>query len=274
MEKPLDENFQIIINADRIPANEHAGRFNAPSTNEVAILIVGQEFNNRDIVIEARNNRLQRVSELNRSYDPLQYPLIFPFGEDGYCINIPQFDPKNQAENPKKSVSAMKFYSYRLMIRPELLNQIHLFRQLTNQYWVDMYAKIQSERLAFIKNNQKKLRVENYIHLVDAIKNDGNVKDIGQLVILPSSFTGGPRYMHEKTQDAMTYVRKYGRPDLFITFTCNPKWAEISDELLNGQQPHDRHDIVCRVFKLKVSVLMDLLNGKRFSDQLSATCIL
>ncbi|XP_067930639.1 uncharacterized protein [Watersipora subatra] len=52
------------------------------------------------------------------------------------------------------------------------------------------------------------------------------------MVILPSSFTGGPRYMHERTQDAMTYVRNYGRPDLFITFTCNSKWDEISNELL------------------------------------------
>ena len=41
--------------------------------------------------------------------------------------------------------------------------------------------------------------------------------------------------MHEKTQDAMTYVRKYGRPDLFITFTCNPSWPEIKNELMRGQ---------------------------------------
>ena len=34
--------------------------------------------------------------------------------------------------------------------------------------------------------------------------------------------------MNEKTQDVMTYVRKYGRPDIFITFTCNPLWDEIT----------------------------------------------
>ncbi|KAH8267063.1 hypothetical protein KR044_003170 [Drosophila immigrans] len=33
--------------------------------------------------------------------------------------------------------------------------------------------------------------------------------------------------MHEYAQDAMTYVRNYGTPDLFSTFTCNPKWMEI-----------------------------------------------
>lgn len=57
--------------------------------------------------------------------------------------------------------------------------------------------------------------------------NDSNVSDIGQMVILPASYTGSPRHMHEYAQDGMTYVRKYGRPDLFITFTCNLKWPEI-----------------------------------------------
>lgn len=34
-------------------------------------------------------------------------------------------------------------------------------------------------------------------------------------------FTGGPRYMQQRKQDAMVYVRNFGRPDLFITMTCN-----------------------------------------------------
>lgn len=43
------------------------------------------------------------------------------------------------------------------------------------------------------------------------------------MVILPATYNGSPRHMHEYAQDALTYVRRYGRPDLFITFTCNPK---------------------------------------------------
>jgi ATP-dependent DNA helicase PIF1 len=66
--------------------------------------------------------------------------------------------------------------------------------------------------------------------------------------------------MHERTQDGMTYVRVYGHPDLFITITCNSKWKEISDQLMPGQQPKDRHDLIARVFKLKVKLLMDLIN--------------
>ncbi|GFX34781.1 helitron_like_N domain-containing protein [Trichonephila clavipes] len=43
----------------------------------------------------------------------------------------------------------------------------------------------------------------------DAVVSEGNVSDVGQLIILPSSFTGSSRYMHEHTQDAMTYVRNW-----------------------------------------------------------------
>ena len=39
--------------------------------------------------------------------------------------------------------------------------------------------------------------------------------------------------------------------------TCNPKWKENDDELLEGQTPQDRPDIVSRVFKLKYDQLID-----------------
>ena len=99
------------------------------------------------------------------------------------------------------------------MIRPNDENYILKCRQLFHQYIVDMYAKIGSERLLFIHLNQTKLRSEQYIHLRDAVVNDGNTTNVGRLTILPSSYAGGPRHMHEHAQDAIAYVRLYGRPD-------------------------------------------------------------
>jgi hypothetical protein len=69
------------------------------------------------------------------------------------------------------------------------------------------------------------------IHLRDAVAGDANVEDIGKVFILPATFTGSPRHMHKYAQDAMAYVRNYGRPDLFITFTCNSAWHEIKGAL-------------------------------------------
>ena len=126
-------------------------------------------------------------------------------------------------------------------------------KRLFQQFLVDAYCKIETERLQFLRREQTALRADCYQDLRDAIlDSDGDPRNVGRRVILPSTFIGGPRYMHERQQDAMTYVRKYGHPDLFITTTTNPNWPEIKDSLLPGQDPHDRPDIVARVFRLKV----------------------
>jgi hypothetical protein len=49
----------------------------------------------------------------------------------------------------------------------------------------------------------------------------------------------------------------YGPPDLFITFTCNPKWPEISEALLQYQYANDRPDIIIRVFHMKLQQLLE-----------------
>ncbi|XP_022818060.1 uncharacterized protein LOC111363010 isoform X1 [Spodoptera litura] len=88
------DNHKIVIRADRTPFGEHARRFNAPTIDEVAIVILGDQFQSRDIVLHRRNEQLQRVSELHRSYDALQYPILHWKGDDGYHINIPMIDPR------------------------------------------------------------------------------------------------------------------------------------------------------------------------------------
>ncbi|XP_017470385.1 PREDICTED: uncharacterized protein LOC108362062 [Rhagoletis zephyria] len=259
LDQMQSDDHKIVIRADRRPIGEHERRFNAPLNNEIAIVIVGEEFQSRDIVLRRRNNQLQRVCETHRCYDALQYPILFCRGEDGYSVNIKMVDPANPQREVNKNVSAMNYYAYRIMIRQNQENHILKARKLFHQYIVDMYAKIETERLNFIRFNQRKLRSEEYIHLRDAINNDRNVNNIGQMVILPSTYTGSPRHMHEYAQDAICYVRCYGRPDLFITFTCNPKWEEIKKYLYPGQSSTDRHDITARIFRQKLKSLMDFI---------------
>ena len=249
---------KIVIHAGKTPAGEHVRRFNAPTIDEVAIVIVGDQFQPRDIVLHRRNDQLTKVAETHRCYDALQYPIIFWDGADGYHFNVKMVNPVSGEETNKKC-SAMNYYSYRLMIRENEDNHILKCRQLFHQFVVDMYAKIETERLIFIRLNQAKLRSEEYIHLQDAVINDGNTTNVGKLTILPSSYTGSPRHMHEYAQDAIAYVRHYGRPDLFITFTCNPAWDDIQQLLFPGQSPVDRHDITARVFRQKLKSLMDFM---------------
>lgn len=252
-------NYKFVISADKRPTGSHPGRYNAPTTNEVAVLLVDQECDRRDIVLRTHDDQLKRIS----AYDTLQYPLMFCRGEDGYNFGIYNVDPRTGTPNYNKKTSAMQFYSFLIQLRDNEQPYLHRFRGLFNQFLVDVYAKIETERLVFIRTNQRQLRAENYIDLRDALEQDSDPENLGRMVILPSTFTGGPRYMAERTQDAFCYVRKYGGADLFITMTTNPKWPEIENNLLTGQASYDRHDLISRVFHLKQKRLIDLLTKEK-----------
>ena len=75
-------------------------------------------------------------------------------------------------------------------------------------------------------------------------------------VILPSSFSGSPRAMQQNYQDAMAIVAKYGKPDLFVTYTCNPNVHDIVSNLRQGEHKEHRPDLVSRVFHLHLAELL------------------
>uniref|UniRef100_A0A1U7VM58 Uncharacterized protein LOC104217469 n=1 Tax=Nicotiana sylvestris TaxID=4096 RepID=A0A1U7VM58_NICSY len=70
--------------------------------------------------------------------------------------------------------------------------------------------------------------------------------------------------MIQNYQDAMAICKWARYPNLFITFTCNPKWPEISRFVKSkGLQPEDRPDILSRVFKIKLDRLIKDLKEKQ-----------
>lgn len=94
LEAMPSDNYKIIISADKRPGGAHARQFNAPTIDEVAVVIVGENVESRDIVLKRRDNgQFQRVMETHRSYDALQYPLMFWEGDDGYHFQIKMVTP-------------------------------------------------------------------------------------------------------------------------------------------------------------------------------------
>lgn len=139
-------------------------------------------------------------------------------------------------------------------------SHFHYFGRLYQQYIVDNYLKVEHQKLKYLELNQEKLRVELYKGLVDAFNSaDSDLKHTCRMLILPSTFVGGPRYMLNLFQDSMAIVREFGKPDLFVTITCNPKWPEIVSELKPGQTPQDIPDIVSRIFRLKLKAIMEMI---------------
>ncbi|XP_072047113.1 uncharacterized protein [Amphiura filiformis] len=70
----------------------------------------------------------------------------------------------------------------------------------------------------------------------------------------------------------MALVRWFGKPELFITFTCNPRWPEIADRLQQGQSATDRQDIVNRVFNLKLKQFFKDLFSSDVLGNIKAYC--
>ncbi len=162
-----------------------------------------------------------------------------------------------------KYVSAMQYYAYLLCDRPG--NFLFYFGRLFHQFIVDQFAKIELGRLNFFRHNQDKIRAEKYINIANA-NSEKSGKSIGTRIVLPSTFKGSPRNLQQLYQDGMAVIRSHGKPDLFITVTCNPLWEEITQEL-EGIQNSQKLTIIARVFNLKLkAILEDIFIKKIFGN--------
>ncbi|KMQ89447.1 hypothetical protein RF55_10925 [Lasius niger] len=243
-------------------------RYNAQRTNEVAAVFcttADGEIPEAYVTIRNRNNKtLQNVSIMDPNVEPWIYPLFYPYGTQGWHRYLTKI-------NSDRRITRGQYIKYRMAIRDEF-NVFLLGRRLFQQWLVDSYVKMEKDRIDYCKNHQKELRSETYQGLRDYLQTTANNLNgrIGKMVILPSTFTGSPRNMLQHYQDAMAIVSKFGKPDLFITMTCNPKWREIEENLLSGQQASDRPDICARVFNIKKDYLIDLIVKQKFFGEVAA----
>ena len=266
----------IVITNDRrlIPANAHQRSYNLAESSEVGGILLGDRDVTKskdgpirfsDLVLKLREHsqlRLDKISTCHRSYDSLMYVLFHIRGEDGWTRWL---ERSARGKYKGGKLTERDFYAYRLQVRPNDFNLPLRGGRLTQMYMVDMWAKVEAHILEWARNNQNQLRAEQVNVLLDALNSEDYAPDMqrGNRVILPSSHLGSPRYWKECFQNAMAIVREFGCPDYFITMTCNPKWPEIVESLMPGQQAVDRPDIIERVFKLKHEEMKrdDILGG-------------
>ncbi|XP_064637877.1 uncharacterized protein LOC135494057 [Lineus longissimus] len=256
------EDYQLILNADKRPTDEHARTYNLPTATEVAVLMPGEQHGHLDIVLQTKEGRLQRINPRHRSYDPLHYVLLFPHGTDGYTDNFTH-------ATGNKSTSPTEYYRYRLQVRHQQDNYIMKSKRLTQQYVTEAFVKAETERFRWVRNHQQDIRADKYKGLLDAVTDDDEM-NAGTKVILPPTIYGSPRWYAEAFQDAMAIVRKHGRPHYFITFTCNPNWPEIKSSLFPNEQAKDRPDITARVFHIKMKALLEDLTKNQVLGELLA----
>jgi hypothetical protein len=156
-------------------------------------------------------------------------------------------------------------------MRRGIFNPILYGKRLFQQYVVDMYMKVEGARLDYIRDHQKEIRADLYKGVVDSITaGESRADAVGKLTVLPAKFIGGKRDFKRRFMDAMALVQKYGKPDIFLTMTCNPNWEEIIRELEPGQTPQDRPDLIVRVFRAKLEDLKKQLFKKHILGKVIA----
>ncbi|KAI9113901.1 hypothetical protein K1719_015152 [Acacia pycnantha] len=145
-------------------------------------------------------------------------------------------------------------------------------KKLLHQFIVDGYSMVESDRLDYIRMHQKELRVDLYSGILDAdTRGETDPSSTGRRVIIPSSFTGGARYMIQNYQDAMAICAWAGYPDIFITFICNRMWPEITrhyDEC--GLKPCDKPEVLSRIFNVRLNKLMRILKDEKIFGTVKA----
>uniref|UniRef100_K3ZF28 Helitron helicase-like domain-containing protein n=1 Tax=Setaria italica TaxID=4555 RepID=K3ZF28_SETIT len=219
-------------------------RYNAPAMEQVAAIWVdgndAQHRFSRSIVIHGKENDPHYIRDgANEGAVGLICILALESG------------------GSRRWVSAREYKCYKLQIREGQFNQL----------LVDWYVKVESMRLDWYSKpaHQALIRADLYqgLVLVDTLATgEADASKAGHRIVLSKQFSGSDRDVQSQFMDAMTLVTRYGKPDYFVTMTCNPYWDEIVVELLPGQTPQDRPDVVAQVYHAKLLDLHDFLIKK------------
>ncbi|XP_019181597.1 PREDICTED: uncharacterized protein LOC109176597 [Ipomoea nil] len=281
--------------------------YNLPTASQVAAIWLENDSDrvpaNRSIKVYACSGCSHSVQYYYGCYDPLQYPLLFPFGQTGWhegiernfdlscnkvrkqhqsCIIDPTIvssveeliavEESIVSEGKKKRyVSCRESYAYKFQVRPNDHSLLLHTGRLLQQFIVDIYIKIENERLDYYRTQQDQSRIETYQGLVDSVCVGATIgDDVGRRIILPVSFIGRPRDMKRRYMDAMSLVQRFGKPDLFLTMTCNPNWPEIKELLYYNDEAQNRPDLLARVFRARFEEMKDDILKKKIFGEVAA----
>ncbi|GJY76554.1 uncharacterized protein Tco_0481670 [Tanacetum coccineum] len=272
----IKENSVCNVKLRLVEKRDKDGReYNLPTANEVAAIIIG-DFDDtgrtRDIIVEGTSGKPQRISELHPSYLPLQYPLLFPYAEDGYRDKIFLKGKIIETKKGRWRLSMREWFAYRMQQRDNETSLLLMSHRLYQQFIVDAFTMVENDRLSFIRRNQKILRIAPINNLNKSLEaGNSDASKTGNPIVLPSTYTGGTRYKMQNYLDAMALCKAFGYPDLFITFTCNPKWPEINRFVQkHNVSAEDRPDVLTRVFKQKLDQLIHSLRKQHILGVVNA----
>ena len=118
-------------------------QYDQPTSDEIGGLIVGDiglSDSNRDIIIDCKSEGLRRVTKLNPKFMALQYPILFPYGEDGYRPDLKWNENYNGPKIKRQRIPMRAYIAYQIQERDPYLTTLLKGGRLFQQYLVDSYA--------------------------------------------------------------------------------------------------------------------------------------
>jgi len=200
---------------------------------------------NRVLTIRRKGSlQTNTIHTTDSKLEPLSYPLLFPYGEDGWGEHI-----RKAIKFPKYLLSRMLMGEKQedgttLLIRNKKgklisVNRFQLMSRLGQTYLVDNLSRAIDYRLAWHKKHQKDVfgvnEHYNEEHHSQESQETRDDETSNEQTFLSQSCHGSRRHLRRLSANALSIVSEYGRPSVFITLTCNAYWDEITEQLLESQ---------------------------------------
>lgn len=139
------EDSAVNIHADKRQAVELFKRYNQQSVSENVTIVPGLEgseatetdniFRFRAALLNTGNKALHITPFSHRSYDPLSYVVLIPYGQGGWHFRLPFCS--GRIDRKGRKLISMLFYSYKLFQRRNTFSTLHRVGRLFQQYVED-----------------------------------------------------------------------------------------------------------------------------------------
>nr|GEU77111.1 DNA helicase [Tanacetum cinerariifolium] len=212
------DHFGGIDNSQLEPGIVEGARgYELPTTNTLGAMVFENGVSDNvdfDVIIQHRDGPPQRLNKLHCSYMSLQFPLLFIYGQAGYQLHF-------------------RLHQYDLPFRGGRLFQ---------QYVVGALCAVEQNRLDFIRKKQNDILSDYLSGLYVAIsRGERDGYEVVGRIILPMSFTGGPRYMvFEQEIQALIAFLKEERIFGDVTGASRIRIAEDIDRFVSAELPNPR----------------------------------
>lgn len=230
----------------------------------------------RNIVIRVgrgngQDDVIHNIDDRHALYHPLAYVLLFPTGTGGWASALSR---SHRDGSDAGKLSLTQWALYMIQRRVEGPSHLQSCGSLTAEFWCDVWAQVESSKLGYLRQPkpQASIRCCRSNEVWDCLRDGGDLAMLGTPVIMPASFVGSAQWYRALYHDAMALPAHFGRPDVFLTMTCNPKWSEITGNLPAGADPADHPDLVGRVFYTKFMALLSDVTQHNIFGEVLAYC--